>query len=685
MSGAVFGQQPIVRLEDQNGNPIATQDVPVTVALAGPFGALGGTLTVMTDAGGMASFAGLSISGPVGIYSLVFTSPGLAQATSGTINLGAGQAQTIAVLAGNGQSATVGTAVAIAPSVKVTDAAGNPVMGVTVTFQVASGSGSVTGTTPATDASGIATIGSWTLGTLAGANSLTATVAGLTGSPVTFNATATAGQATHLALVTPAPTTTMNGQPLASASVLQLLDAFDNPVGTANMQVTAAVQSGSGVLAGTTSVLTDGSGQATFTNLIINGLVGPYTLAFTSPGLTGVLTGQITLSAGAPAMVVLNGGDGQSASAGATLPVPPSVRVTDASGNPVSGVMVTFAVTAGGGSLVGEQELTDASGIAAATSWTLGPASGANTVTVTVTGTGVSGNPVTITAMATGNFWTSYSPIPNVLRFSAHGVYNGIIYIAAGRDQTQVVRRWVQSYNPATDTWAVLAPAPTTRVDPVGDFINGILYSAVGFDAKGNASATLEAYNPATNTWATLAPAPVARAGAAAAALNGRLYVVGGGLQNGTQTNLLQSYDPGTNSWSTLAPMPSARNDLAAAVVNGKLYAIGGQQASISTTMEVYDPTTNTWTTTTPMPTPRYHISAEVVGNRIYVLGGIVAGGAVTNLVEIFDPATGTWTTGAPMPTARSGPVTGYVNGILYAIAGSANGTAIGPNEGLTP
>ena len=38
-------------------------------------------------------------------------------------------------------------------------------------------------------------VGSWTLGTVAGTNTLTATCAGLTGSPVTFTATGLAGPA----------------------------------------------------------------------------------------------------------------------------------------------------------------------------------------------------------------------------------------------------------------------------------------------------------------------------------------------------------------------------------------------------------------------------------------------------------------------------------------------------------
>jgi hypothetical protein len=51
--------------------------------------------------------------------------------------------------------------------------------------------------------------------------------------------------------------------------------------------------------------------------------------------------------------VVATGGDNQAAVQGTAVPVQPSVRVTDAAGNPVAGIAVTFAVTAGGGSATG--------------------------------------------------------------------------------------------------------------------------------------------------------------------------------------------------------------------------------------------------------------------------------------------------------------------------------------------
>jgi hypothetical protein len=99
----------------------------------------------------------------------------------------AGAAAAVAKTAGDNQVDTAGIAVTVAPSVTVKDANGNPTSDVAVTFAVATGGGSVTGGATTTDAFGIATVGSWTLGSV-GPNTLTATAAGLP--PVTFTATA---------------------------------------------------------------------------------------------------------------------------------------------------------------------------------------------------------------------------------------------------------------------------------------------------------------------------------------------------------------------------------------------------------------------------------------------------------------------------------------------------------------
>jgi hypothetical protein len=79
-----------------------------------------------------------------------------------------------------------GTQVAELPSVIVRDENGSPLGGVSVTFAVTGGGGSVTGARAVSNSSGIATVGSWTLGPVAGTNTLTASTGSLPA--VTFTA-----------------------------------------------------------------------------------------------------------------------------------------------------------------------------------------------------------------------------------------------------------------------------------------------------------------------------------------------------------------------------------------------------------------------------------------------------------------------------------------------------------------
>ena len=84
----------------------------------------------------------------------------------------------IVVNAGDMQSAMEGTPVAVPPSVLVRDGLGHPAPNATVTFAVTDGGGSLANAVVNTDAAGIATVGSWTLGPVANPNALTATVTG---------------------------------------------------------------------------------------------------------------------------------------------------------------------------------------------------------------------------------------------------------------------------------------------------------------------------------------------------------------------------------------------------------------------------------------------------------------------------------------------------------------------------
>ena len=79
-------------------------------------------------------------------------------------------------------------------------------------------------------------------------------------------------------------------------------------------------------------------------------------------------------------------GNNQEVSAGTAVPTPPAVRALSDDGRPVPGVVVTFVVTDGGGTLTGAEATSNADGIAAVTSWTLGPEVGSNVLNATAPG-----------------------------------------------------------------------------------------------------------------------------------------------------------------------------------------------------------------------------------------------------------------------------------------------------------
>ena len=83
-------------------------------------------------------------------------------------------------------TAAPGAAVSELPSVIVHDQNGAPMAGVSVTFTVTGGGGSITGASQVTNAVGVATVGGWTLGSVTGTNTLVASSGNLPS--VTFTA-----------------------------------------------------------------------------------------------------------------------------------------------------------------------------------------------------------------------------------------------------------------------------------------------------------------------------------------------------------------------------------------------------------------------------------------------------------------------------------------------------------------
>jgi adhesin/invasin len=385
------------QLTDQYNNPVAAGGLLVTFTKNQTSGSFSGANPALTGANGAATITltmGMTVGTPYNVVATTATPTPAKTGTSPVITTVAATPTRIAMNTGNNQSATVNTAVATAPSALVTDAYNNPVSGVVVTFAVATGGGSVTGASATTNAAGIATVGSWVLGTTAGANTLTASCTGLTGSPVTFTATGTAGPATRYVV------TSSSYSPAAGSTIsltAQLADQYGNAVATSGIRVTFS-KTGTGGRFSSTRVNTNASGIATttFTTSRTVGRVYTFTARSTSGGTRTGTSAAVTTVAGAPTRISLYAGSGQTATVGTAVATAPSVRVRDASGNNCPGVVVTFAVTAGGGSITTASATTNTSGIASCGAWTLGTTAGANTVTATCAG--LTGSPVTFTA-----------------------------------------------------------------------------------------------------------------------------------------------------------------------------------------------------------------------------------------------------------------------------------------------
>ena len=350
--------------------------------------------------------------------------------------------RSIAKLAGDAQSATVGAAVASAPSVKVSTSAGAAVSGVAITFAVASGGGGVSGATQTTDANGVATVGSWTLGQTAGANALTATAAGtVSGSPLTFTATGVPATASQLSKQPGDGQTGTAGQNVASPPAVLLRDQFGNAV--ANVAVTFAVASGGGSVTGGTAT-TGSNGIATVGSWKLGNAPGVNTLTATAAG-SGIAgnpaTFSATATAGPPATIAKVSGDNQTATPGTAVPLAPTVRVTDAVGNSVTGAGVTFAAASGGGTVTGGTQTTATDGTAKPTAWTLGATAGANTLTATAAASGVAGSPLTFTATGGGlnvaTYAGTWSGTWTNATFASTGTTS--IVIAAGASANQLM------------------------------------------------------------------------------------------------------------------------------------------------------------------------------------------------------------------------------------------------------
>lgn len=296
--GLALGSPLGVRVVDRLGAGVPGQTVTFVVEAGG------GTLaspTAVTGADGIATNVwtmGTGAGTPQTVTATVGAAGGFSTQFSATA--AAGAPVSAAAVAGDNQTAARNAAVTTAPRVLVRDSYGNSVSGVTVDFTVTSGGGSVTGARQVTSSEGAAA-GSWTLGSVAGTNTLTATFAGTTLPPVVFTAQALALVPGALSVSAGGHQAAMMGNLVAVAPAVVARDAGGNPI--AGVTVNFAVTSGGGSITTSTAV-TGANGVATAGSWRLGASADRNTLTATAPSLTGgpvVLRGTGCFGGGGPA------------------------------------------------------------------------------------------------------------------------------------------------------------------------------------------------------------------------------------------------------------------------------------------------------------------------------------------------------------------------------------------------
>ena len=274
----------------------ATQQLAASPQDAAGAALSGRTVTWSTSDAAKAtvSSSGLVSAQAIGSASIIANCEGIAGTSAVTIIAAPATAMVIRT---QPSGATAGAAFSVQPVIELRDARGAIASGssATVTARLASGSGSLSGTSSVTAVSGVATFTNLGVVGATGSKTIEFSATGLTAvqaNPITL----AAGAASALTFATAPSTSAMVTIALATQPVVQAVDAGGNSV-TFSGVVTAAVDSGPGAVTAGGTANTDAAGRAAFASLTLGALsgVGTARVRVSAPGLNAA-TFRLALS-----------------------------------------------------------------------------------------------------------------------------------------------------------------------------------------------------------------------------------------------------------------------------------------------------------------------------------------------------------------------------------------------------
>lgn len=240
---------PRVQVTDRFGNPLG--GVPVVFSVVPGSGTITDSVRT-TDGGGFATLGSWTLGRAPG-FNRLRASAALAL----TEFIAIGTPASVTPVDGQEQTANAGTRLPVSPAVVALDGEGMPLAGVTITFEVTGGGGSIQSASQTTNAQGIARVGAWILGLTPGANALAASTPGVPAAA--FQALGVAAVPAAVAPAGPTGFSGYLGNYLTGAPSIVVTDSMGAPV--AGAHVTWQVEGG-GSLVQRGSPTTDFQGRA---------------------------------------------------------------------------------------------------------------------------------------------------------------------------------------------------------------------------------------------------------------------------------------------------------------------------------------------------------------------------------------------------------------------------------------
>jgi hypothetical protein len=625
-------------------------------------------------------------------------------------------------VAGDDQQGLIDHALPESLVVRVDDAQGEPVGGVSV-FWTTAGGGQVHPTMVVTGTDGRAAV-QRTMGDTAGEHRTIASVPDL--SPIVFTAVAETGTSVpHLIISTQPASTAENAVALAQQPVLRALDASGDPL-PAGLAVTATVTGAT--LSGTVTVSSDASGVVRFTDLALTGPDASYTLVFSASGMTPVQSRSIALTSTAGGKLAIVTQPSSTAENAVPLTQQPVVRVLNDAGDPLgAGVAVTASVN--GASLTGTKVVeSDAAGDARFTDLALSGSSGNYTLSfsapdlasvqsraIALTSTDTEGGswtapfdwPVVGVHMillpdgkvltlgrvgtpyvwdpATGTF--TASPSPAWLFCSGHNLLpDGRVLFAGGHISDHHGLPNITMFG-ASGGWASGPPMARGRWYPTTTTMgNGDVVITAGEDEQAVTVDIPEVWSNGSVRQLTGAALVFPFYPRAFVAPDGRLYYAGAT----GQTHFLSL--AGNGSWTSgPARLYPGRNYGSAVMYDdGKiLYAGGAYTTNTAEIIDLKEPSP-VWRWTEPMAFARRHLNLTVLPTGEVLATGGVAGTTFNDIstgvhaAEIWNPTSGTngrWTTLASSSITRGYHATSLLLPDGRVLHGGSGDGAGAPNQ----